>query len=405
MVVLVAVIASPFARAATFIYPVEAIDDLWHLASEDFSAKYAGINISGIGPSDEGWYVRYKHENLTYMFGPLVDVEAARKKKWELEAVRDAAIRNRATLATSKVDYVRFTFSGVYGKAGNSPYSVTGNARISKDGRSGPDGDMDGDGIPNSKDSDMDGDGISNDQDRDIDGDGIPNELDDYAFGTFPGRDGKGGGGKDGTGDGKDGENGAGTGKDGKSGTGDSKDGTDTGKGGKDGTGAGKEGTGGKSGGDGRLAGAGGQGADGSGSGAGKGKGGKSSKGGSTGSGSGDGDDPNGIVGAGKDGPQKVASAKGSSGSQRGGSPGGQSGGQGGQSGQQGGQSGQQGGQSGQQGGQSGSQGGSSGQSGGQSGQQGQGGQPGGGPSGGGQGGGGNPLQLIGSLLKAILGL
>ena len=98
-------------RAATLIYPVEAIDDLWQLPADDFRQKYAGINISGIGPSDEGWYVRYRHENLTYLFGPLADGEAARKKKWELETVRDAAIRNRSNLTSSNVDYVRLRWT------------------------------------------------------------------------------------------------------------------------------------------------------------------------------------------------------------------------------------------------------------------------------------------------------
>src|SRR3954466_3194533 len=112
------VVMVPLAHATTMIYPVEAIDDLWNLPAEEFKTKYAGINITGLGPSDEGWYVRYKHENLTYMFGPLPDSEAARKKKWEMESVRDAAVRNRQSLSTSSVDYVKFTYSGVYGKGG-----------------------------------------------------------------------------------------------------------------------------------------------------------------------------------------------------------------------------------------------------------------------------------------------
>jgi len=322
--VLFAMLAASAAHALTLIYPIEAIDDLWQLPAEDFRQKYAGINISGIGPNDEGWYVRYKHENLTYMFGPLADMEAARKKKWELEAVRDAAIRNRANLSTSMVDYVKFTYSGVYGKGGgNTPFR----------GKAGKDG----------------------------------------AGGEGENGDGKGGA------DGKDG-NGSGSGKDGSGKDGDGKNGT--GDKGGDGIGEGE-----------KLAGIGGAG-NGDGQGGKDGKGGKSGgKDGKNGSG-GDGED--GSSGGQKGGAQKVASAKGGKGG---------AGGQGGQSGQQGGQSGQQGGQSGQQGGQSGSQGGSGGQSGGQSGQQGQGGQPGGGPSGGGQGGGGNPLQLLGSLLRAILGL
>src|SRR3954469_25924618 len=160
VVALIAV--APLAHATTMIYPVEAIDDLWNLPADEFKAKYAGINITGLGPSDEGWYVRYKHENLTCLFGPLADREAARSKKWDMETVRDAAIRNRPSLASSQVDFVRFTFSGVYGKGGSEGKGGNGGpmrARISADGKSGPDGDLDGDGIPNSKDPDMDGDG------------------------------------------------------------------------------------------------------------------------------------------------------------------------------------------------------------------------------------------------------
>ena len=298
-------LAATLARAATLIYPVEAIDDLWQLPADDFRQKYVGINISGIGPSDEGWYVRYKHENLTYLFGPLTDSEAARKKKWELEAVRDAAIRNRPTLTSSKVDHVKFTYSSVFGKGGGDG-SGAGGSRMSKDGKGEPDGALDGEGKV----------GIAN------------------------------GGSGDGQGDAAGGE-----GKDGKGG-----------KGGKEGPLAGLDGQGGDQ------------------EGGPDGKGGK--KGGQGSKSAGDGGDSS-VGGGQQGGAQKVASAKV------------------GKSGSAGGQQGGQSGQSGQQAGQAGSQGSSGGQSGGQ---QGQGGSP-GGPSGGGRGGGSNPLQLLGSLLRAILGL
>jgi hypothetical protein len=66
-------VAAPLARAVTMIFPVDAIADLWNLAADEFRQKYAGINVTGLGPSDEGWYVRYRHENLTYLFGPLAE--------------------------------------------------------------------------------------------------------------------------------------------------------------------------------------------------------------------------------------------------------------------------------------------------------------------------------------------
>src|SRR6188508_2284695 len=134
------------------IFPADAIDDLWNLAADEFRQKYSGINITGLGPSDEGWYVRYRHENMTYLFGPLAEREDARKRKWDMETVRDAAIRNRPALASSQVDFVRFTFSGVFGKRGEGNGGGGGMQRVSADGKGGPDGDLDGDGIPNSKD-------------------------------------------------------------------------------------------------------------------------------------------------------------------------------------------------------------------------------------------------------------
>ena len=68
---------APVVSAITMIFPADAIDDLWTLPAEEFRQKYGGINVTGLGPSDEGWYVRYRHENLTYLFGPLAEREGS----------------------------------------------------------------------------------------------------------------------------------------------------------------------------------------------------------------------------------------------------------------------------------------------------------------------------------------
>ena len=145
------------ASALTIVYPVDAIADLWLLNEEKFKSKYGGINVNpGLGPGDEGWYVRYKHENLTYFFGPITDFEEARKKMWDMQAVRDEAIRNEPALASSDVDFVKFTYSGVYGQrgeggdgdgsadgsgAGGDGTDGTGNSKTALDGAgSGADG-------------------------------------------------------------------------------------------------------------------------------------------------------------------------------------------------------------------------------------------------------------------------
>ena len=329
------------AAATTVIYPVEGIDDLWKLNADDFRQKYGGINITGLGVGDEGWYVRYRHENLTYFFGPLADRSEAQKKMWEMESVRDAAIRNDPKLSTSQVDFVRFNYSGIYGRGGDTPFSGKGK---SDDGKSGPEGDMDGDGVANKDDPDMDGDGIGNVQDGDVDGDGIPNGQDKYPYGSSAGmgegQDGANADGKNGKGNGSDGQLAGADGTDGAGGTGDQ-------KGNQKGSKSGRAGGGEK----------------------------------------GDMGNSNGPVGLGQDGMQQVASAQG----------GGTSSGQRGSSGQQGNQSGQQGSQAGQQGSQAGQQG--------QSGSQGQGGQPGTPGSPGQQGGSGSPLDLVALLLRKILGL
>ncbi len=366
-------------RATTIIYPVDAIDDFWTANSEEFRKKYAGIVATGLGPSDEGWYVRYRHENLTCLFGPLADREEARKKKWDMEAVRDAAIRNRATLSSSQVDFVRFTFSGAFGRRGGGGGGAGTDAmgRVSADGKSGPDGDLDGDGIPNSKDDDMDGDGIPNALDPDSDGDGIPNAQDDYAFGSMDDKIRGGPANAGGSQDGPDGDldgDGIPNAKDNDmdgdgipndqdpdadgDGVPNAEDPTPYGK--TNGQGAGA---------DGRTAGKSGNRAGGSGSEA-DGEGGDSGGGQQASAG-------------GQRGQKQVAS------NQRGQQPGQSSGQQSGSSGQ----SGQSGQQSGQSGSQSSSQGGA--QGGGQS----------GGPPSGSSGGGGNPLSLVSALLKAILGL
>ena len=198
------------ARATTLIYPVSAIEDLWNLPADEFRQRHGGINVTGLGPSDEGWYVRYRHENLTCLFGPMADGEEARRRRIEMEVVRDAAIKHRATLSTSQVDHVRFTFSGIFGRGGGEGggRGTEALARVSADGRSGPDGDLDGDGIPNRDDPDMDGDGIPNDRDDDSDGDGVPDAQDEYRFGTNPDPGGPGGAGngRDGPGGDLDGD-------------------------------------------------------------------------------------------------------------------------------------------------------------------------------------------------------
>ena len=96
------------AAGRTLVYPLEAIPDYWQLDEKAFREKHGGIDLTGTGLSDQGWYVRYRHENLTLFFGPSPRRDDARRSMWELEAIRDTAARNRPTLTTSEIDLVRF---------------------------------------------------------------------------------------------------------------------------------------------------------------------------------------------------------------------------------------------------------------------------------------------------------
>ena len=85
LVLLVALGSIQPAAAATRIFPIGAIEDLWNLPADEFRQKYPGINATGLGPSDEGWYVRYRHENLIYLFGQIADRLTLRPPETEFE--------------------------------------------------------------------------------------------------------------------------------------------------------------------------------------------------------------------------------------------------------------------------------------------------------------------------------
>ncbi len=93
------------------VYPVEAISDSAVLSRAEFDKRYPGIDATQFGLTDEGWYVRYQHEMLTYLYGPILDVNDARRQKMQLEEVRLSLVLKRPTLSSSKIDIVKFEFS------------------------------------------------------------------------------------------------------------------------------------------------------------------------------------------------------------------------------------------------------------------------------------------------------
>ncbi len=111
------------------VYPVEAISDSAILSRAEFNKAYAGIDATQFGLTDEGWYVRYQHERLTYLYGPVNEINEARRQKKQLEEIRLTLVLKNPKLSSSKIDIVRFEFSATPNAApiqteADNPYLV-----------------------------------------------------------------------------------------------------------------------------------------------------------------------------------------------------------------------------------------------------------------------------------------
>lgn len=92
------------------VYPVEAIQDSARLPKKQYDTLYPGIDVTSIGLMDQGWYVRYSHEGLIYMFGPIEDLTNARLQKELLEQIRLNVVLKNSKLSSSSIDIIRFDF-------------------------------------------------------------------------------------------------------------------------------------------------------------------------------------------------------------------------------------------------------------------------------------------------------
>lgn len=93
------------------VYPLEAVIDSGKMTQGQFKKRYPGINVTDFGLTDEGWYIRYTHERLVYLFGPSDDLEYTRELKAVLEEIRLSTVLKNPKLSSSKVEIVRFEFS------------------------------------------------------------------------------------------------------------------------------------------------------------------------------------------------------------------------------------------------------------------------------------------------------
>lgn len=111
------------------VYPVEAIADGARFSKQKFDETYPGIDATLYGLSDEGWYIRYRHELLTYLYGPLNDLTYARRQKKLLEEIRLSVVLKNPALSSSTVDIIRFDFNATPDNMGietdaDNPYLI-----------------------------------------------------------------------------------------------------------------------------------------------------------------------------------------------------------------------------------------------------------------------------------------
>ncbi|MBC2604905.1 hypothetical protein [Pelagicoccus albus] len=111
------------------VYPLEAIADGARFSKQKFDETYPGIDVTQYGLSDEGWYIRYKHELLTYLYGPIDDLNTARRQKKLLEEIRLSVVLKKPSLSSSTVDIIRFDFNATPDNMGvsedvDNPYLI-----------------------------------------------------------------------------------------------------------------------------------------------------------------------------------------------------------------------------------------------------------------------------------------
>jgi len=135
-------------RAETLVLPVEAITDSGRLSAAAFAERHPGIALVGTVPEAEGYYVRYRHENLTYLFGPVAERAAAERWRLDLEVIRDQAVAAPPAQRYSVVDLFEFRFDNATanGPAGQGASAADGGASADRAGAGAASGSTPADG-------------------------------------------------------------------------------------------------------------------------------------------------------------------------------------------------------------------------------------------------------------------
>jgi len=100
-------------QARQVILPVEAIESSRYLSAEAFKTTFPGINIDGTLPDEPGWYIHYKHEFLSYFFGPIKQESDANIYKLSLEEIHKLVATKRPSLESGAIRLYRCSYDNL----------------------------------------------------------------------------------------------------------------------------------------------------------------------------------------------------------------------------------------------------------------------------------------------------
>jgi hypothetical protein len=86
--------------------PPEAIAFSEFQRKSEFDQRFPGQPVSDIAMVPQGWYVRYQHEALVYLFGPIRFASTAEDYATSLRRIVSAAVAQRAELASHTIEVV-----------------------------------------------------------------------------------------------------------------------------------------------------------------------------------------------------------------------------------------------------------------------------------------------------------
>jgi len=113
-------------KQTILVFPAEAIKSAMTMNAKAFHETYEGIDVSTTGLTDEGFYVRYEHENLVYYFGPIANVSEGVKWRDEMDLLRVRLVEKRPELESSIVYLIKIDPSFDYSTStGAKPLGAT----------------------------------------------------------------------------------------------------------------------------------------------------------------------------------------------------------------------------------------------------------------------------------------